>query len=798
MERRGQSLSEKRPSTREMRSSRSYLSHSAWRIQRTHSPAPTELQILAKELLSRESSSSSSTNRSLASSFMSSVMKEQTGLSSAHRSRLWQELLILEAKQHNKQNEFMEDINEEEEDEYFSEKEESFRMFDSIDTGGSLVIKSDRRNMAKSLTDKLYKESHTMDGDKIHLTDSMDSGKMTMPLTANSLMDLSVADRLSSLRAKHARSVEGWKSLNPSQQCVPLRYSSTPGISVIPLPPAPPAAMWSAAYPTKSNDQSRKIFMKMGTRSLTSRDLMDGDRNDRFNGPRSFNSVGRGKKDEEEMDGHKLRQKLFSRIHTLQKKVEQSLHTMNDLQSRRLKLIVKMRGKIEKFSSWGLRGREAKKSFRSVVVTKLMILEVEQNVQLCRHFFLKEKLLYLSEVYETLMNYKNESVTSLDPKVWESHRAIEKYPEVKVQYKSIKRLRTHLKGQIAAHKKEVDKAASEDSDKNATKTYTCILNDINEENVKVVVGGQLFEEKDASLQSTEGKIVGIQRRMNAMLTDERTREGKQMKRLIEELKLEMNYIREGCRPAGSRVPIDGIEINDFIESFVDSLMTRHKIPPYVNANVQPLDADVFGVLNNNSLRTQILVQRMLYPTIADFTFAWSVNHPLHEERLSEDSMKFHRNQYILRTLPPEDLPIDLAFLPPGHRKDIIHLPIVADAVTELNFIVFQLVPIDMIHIIQKVLTSIIGIIHHIAGPQREVGADDIFPVFIYLLVWSTIGKHTYYTNKGRKEISVHHYIQLLNDFMTEGEFRGEAGYCLVTLEAAVRHLTDMEIEEINM
>eukprot|EP01117_Protostelium_nocturnum_P007667 TRINITY_DN2751_c1_g2_i1.p1 TRINITY_DN2751_c1_g2~~TRINITY_DN2751_c1_g2_i1.p1 ORF type:complete len:838 (+),score=216.71 TRINITY_DN2751_c1_g2_i1:155-2668(+) len=511
---------------------------------------------------------------------------------------------------------------------------------------------------------------------------------------------------------------------------------------------------------------------------------------------RASTDFKRSSRDEGEMDGVKFKGKIQHKINSINKKLEITFQEIKDIQSKRLKLYVRGRGKTERYKSYGPRAAELLKSFRAVIQTKFVMMETEQNIELLKATALQERFSLLSDIYSALAAVRNEvfTVTPSNRKILEStHKHLQRDPDIKAQIKVLKKIRTQLKNQVAVYKR-YDKAHYDIG------SYINTLNDIRDENVVVTPGGQYYEERAAPIRP--GKLGGIscwsfiQRRFDCFLLDQRSREGKHIQKFLNELKLEYPYVigelkRDDFGVNGGIEPIHPNDISDFPRFLAEALLTRHKIPRYVSQN----EEDLGQIFNNNELKMEIGIQRCIFPLIHDFCFAYSVNNAENFERVQDDSKKYLKNQSVLKTLPFVDCPIEFGFLPRGWDKPLIELPEVEDALGELNGMVYQLTPIDMIFAIQKVLTQIVRIIKSIAQDKdKDVGADDIFPLFLYILLFSCIGTHTFKSINGPIEITIWHYVQFMNDFLTDNELRGEAGYCFVTLQAALRHITDIEIE----
>jgi len=796
---------------------RSYLT---LRIQPVASAAPVELSILAKEYSSPNTGNRSWSN----SSKSSSIGSNKSGFSPGTlKRRLW---LEVEDKPQVNTKADLEDVDEE--DDYYLGRfcEDLKDNFHTADSSEKEELYAPLPPLVGSNTTKTYTVGRLKDEESPQIERRNNTLRIEPDREDDSMLGSTMSERLATLRNIHSTKIETWKTMRKPVAQLPTmkrQHRTMPalldnlsnnycrGHQKIP---------WSTASPTKNNDTTRKGFIKYGAGSATLAGLpglgdfirRKGDGERPMNNRSPHSSQRKIKDDENESDSVKVRGKAFHKLSSLTKKIEAGLHVINALQSRKLKLIVKLRVKLEKFTRWGPRGIEAKKTYRAVFFTRIQILEIELNMELCRHSLMRSRFLYLLDVYDTLLRFKNESVSSpLDWKIFDSYKSFEKDSEVKSQFKSIKRMRQQLKIQIAAHKKEVDKSNSDEGIRNIRLGIMNVLNDMGEDNIITTSAGQSFEERyqherkykikdiwqskeDPNNTTERREPVDLQRRIDAIILDQRTREGKQMWRLISEIQQEQSYLNGyEIRPADAANPLEAYEITDFIKAFIDSILTRHKIPRFVNSNLAA--EDISGVLNDNELRLHILFQRTLFPLIYEFTFTYSINNPFNIETLDIDNDKFIRNQRILRTLSPNDIPVDFGFLPPGHSKDLLLNPLMNEAISDFDFIVYQLVPIDMVYTVQKVLTKIISIIQSIAGMSKDIGADDIFPVFIFILIFSNIGKYPYTTPRGEIEVSIIHYLQILFDFLSDSEFRGEAGYCVVTLQAAVRHITDMEIVE---
>jgi hypothetical protein len=82
----------------------------------------------------------------------------------------------------------------------------------------------------------------------------------------------------------------------------------------------------------------------------------------------------------------------------------------------------------------------------------------------------------------------------------------------------------------------------------------------------------------------------------------------------------------------------------------------------------------------------------------------------------------------------------------------------------------------MARCVQRTLLSIQTTAKEYVG--RSLGADDMLPLFIFVLINSNI-------------LNFFQVVGYMSDFLTESEKIGEPGYCLVTFEAAGRHVLNM-------
>ena len=81
-------------------------------------------------------------------------------------------------------------------------------------------------------------------------------------------------------------------------------------------------------------------------------------------------------------------------------------------------------------------------------------------------------------------------------------------------------------------------------------------------------------------------------------------------------------------------------------------------------------------------------------------------------------------------------------------------------------ITIELVPRDMIRVIQAVLKMLFDIVQKSTG--KVIGADEMFPLFLCVLIRTNM-------------YDIADYIKFLDNFLTSDEKLGESGYCLVTL-----------------
>ena len=82
----------------------------------------------------------------------------------------------------------------------------------------------------------------------------------------------------------------------------------------------------------------------------------------------------------------------------------------------------------------------------------------------------------------------------------------------------------------------------------------------------------------------------------------------------------------------------------------------------------------------------------------------------------------------------------------------------------------------MMHVFQDVLQKLYQIIFSITN--QTVGADELFPMTVLLLIHSDVPE-------------LMRYMNFLHLFLSSEEKMGETGYCLITFEAAITHLLQM-------
>lgn len=79
----------------------------------------------------------------------------------------------------------------------------------------------------------------------------------------------------------------------------------------------------------------------------------------------------------------------------------------------------------------------------------------------------------------------------------------------------------------------------------------------------------------------------------------------------------------------------------------------------------------------------------------------------------------------------------------------------------------------MIYVIQKVFRKLFQALQK--GERRDLGADDMFPLFIYCIIQSDLSEPS-------------RYIAYMESFLSESQKLAEAGYCLVTFKAAFQYI----------
>jgi len=94
---------------------------------------------------------------------------------------------------------------------------------------------------------------------------------------------------------------------------------------------------------------------------------------------------------------------------------------------------------------------------------------------------------------------------------------------------------------------------------------------------------------------------------------------------------------------------------------------------------------------------------------------------------------------------------------------------------------YQQAPSDYLMVIHDTMKEI----HTIVSTYRmtAVGADDLFPIWLYVTIHSSV-------------VHVHRYLTFMQHFAFDDENMTQMGYCLTTFAAAVHHICNLDLSEL--
>eukprot|EP00761_Pharyngomonas_kirbyi_P010096 gb/GECH01010114.1/.p1 GENE.gb/GECH01010114.1/~~gb/GECH01010114.1/.p1 ORF type:complete len:748 (+),score=175.52 gb/GECH01010114.1/:1-2244(+) len=253
---------------------------------------------------------------------------------------------------------------------------------------------------------------------------------------------------------------------------------------------------------------------------------------------------------------------------------------------------------------------------------------------------------------------------------------------------------------------------------------------------------------DSLEQSTQDKF-------NNLIGDCRTTEGRWIQTFLNEL---YSY-------GVSKIPPG--EIVGYIQAYVNFLCKQHN----------------FGDREERKQKLHRLVERHLFNLIAVELI------DVEATELREKDQHFLDQTHYLATLSPLKLGIEPKFLPAYVEKDDNgkELDPFVEAIDTLGYLNFCLVPVDMLTCIKITAKQI----HKIAkkncethGKSFSFGADEFFPIFVYVVVRSGV-------------TSIHSLLSFLNKFGNMSSRSTEISYFVTCLEGAVVYIDQITQDDME-
>eukprot|EP00027_Filamoeba_sp_ATCC50430_P007089 CAMPEP_0168542202 /NCGR_PEP_ID=MMETSP0413-20121227/1223_1 /TAXON_ID=136452 /ORGANISM="Filamoeba nolandi, Strain NC-AS-23-1" /LENGTH=376 /DNA_ID=CAMNT_0008572065 /DNA_START=105 /DNA_END=1235 /DNA_ORIENTATION=+ len=233
----------------------------------------------------------------------------------------------------------------------------------------------------------------------------------------------------------------------------------------------------------------------------------------------------------------------------------------------------------------------------------------------------------------------------------------------------------------------------------------------------------------------------VQKKFNEFILDQRYKEGQRLEQLLSKLR-SLKHHGPKIAPA---------EIAHFIEDFAEEVAA--------DLGLDPSDEDLL----------EELTETAVYPTVLNELFELYYTQP------RDFNDRLNKNRLYLRQLSFQKLPLEMKL--PETAEVLLQI---RNGVERLNDMIYSATPRYMIQAVEDTLQNIYDILKK--ANNRDIGADDILPVFIYTLIHCQVNE-------------LWKYVDFTSQFLAPREANGQLGYCAVTLQAAVMFLTQLDLTE---
>eukprot|EP00002_Diphylleia_rotans_P021233 TRINITY_DN4137_c0_g1_i12.p1 TRINITY_DN4137_c0_g1~~TRINITY_DN4137_c0_g1_i12.p1 ORF type:complete len:1176 (+),score=249.60 TRINITY_DN4137_c0_g1_i12:42-3569(+) len=246
---------------------------------------------------------------------------------------------------------------------------------------------------------------------------------------------------------------------------------------------------------------------------------------------------------------------------------------------------------------------------------------------------------------------------------------------------------------------------------------------------------QTSHQKDICFHEEDSKL---QEMFNKCILDERTPEGRKLRRLFD-------YLQDKGKD-----DISPEEVVGFLEEFLNTFLKEFNIEDETQQSIM-----------------RLYLNRAVFPRLLSFCRRFETPDDIQSDK------KLCANLRSMRNLPISSMEIDLKFF----ESEQVAMETVECAADMLSDLGFYCVPSDMLNCISRTARLIVQRSTTKGKLRGGMSADDFVPIFIYCV--------------SRAEIpNVHRCINFMNNFSSDSNMKSELGWGLTTFTAAVHHLTE--------
>ena len=224
---------------------------------------------------------------------------------------------------------------------------------------------------------------------------------------------------------------------------------------------------------------------------------------------------------------------------------------------------------------------------------------------------------------------------------------------------------------------------------------------------------------------------------------------------------------------------EGAAIAKFVEATMEAgaSVTPEAVVGFVDALTNDL-ASIYKIVDNE-VPLHLYVDRAVLPLVVSPLWSYCL------ETASAADAQFRAQVAWLRKLPPRDLGVSPVFVQGAERAQT---ELGQQAIEFASLLGLHTVPADIAHDLVELAHCVYGSPQDgeggSAGNRSTLGADDTFPLFVYVLVHARLGVPWA-------------VLRFLNEFCSMAVFPPEAQYCAVTVEAALTHINEVSVADID-